>query len=108
MADLTQPENSDRKLLAVMNIAGFFVICVVSFAFMHFDPHVESWEAGIIGAVLGYWAANVASSLGWYFGGAAQNAPPKTSVTTTTKTPEIQQTTTTGPAQPLPPEEPKL
>lgn len=62
-----------RAWLAFGIGAAFLLICIATFMLVAGTTQLESWAAGVIGAVVGYWANNLTQVISYYFGSSQSN-----------------------------------
>lgn len=64
--------SSYHNVLATFIVLAFLFVCVLVIGILAADTTpVEAAAAGILGAVLGYWANNLTQVVSYYFGSAA-------------------------------------
>jgi hypothetical protein len=57
-----------HSALAILVTVIFAVLCAIVFSIVVTASNLESWAAGMVGAVIGYWANNVTQIISYYYG----------------------------------------
>lgn len=71
---MSDEKDNTRRHLALADVVGFTVICVVVITLIATLNNVEAWAAGLLGTIVGAWGTNLAQSRGYYFGSSQSNA----------------------------------
>jgi hypothetical protein len=78
--ETNERDGTYRNGLATMVLLGFLLVCVGTFWLIYSAPELESWAAGTLGAVLGYWANNFTQTVSYFFGSSQSNAANRNTV----------------------------
>lgn len=80
---------SFHNVLAFLVVMGFFVICAMVITVVSASStQIEAAAAGILGAILGYWANNLTQVVSYYYGASSPLQPSDAGVSAVVKTTE--------------------